>query len=790
MCKVGSLWMTGSVWLLLVASETCPGGAVQNVRPADSRTSDFFEKKIRPLLADKCWRCHGPLQQKSELRLDAPEHLAAGGTLGTVVTPGIPDKSLLIQVVQQTGKLKMPPDEMLSAAQVAALQEWVRGGAIWPTTDDSLRPAQKTDEALFTPGEKAHWSFQPIRDPALPPVKDNDWPTTDLDRFILARLEQAGLVPSPQAGKRTLIRRVTFDLLGLPPTVEEINKFLQDESVDAYAKLVDRLLESPHYGERWGQQWLDVVRYADTTANDGNFVMRYAYLYRNYVIDAFNGDMPYDQFVVEQLAGDLLPPADNLDVTVRRHIAPALLMLGPKALPEADREQLRMDIVDELIDVTSRAFLGLTVACARCHDHKFDPIPTEDYYSLAGIFRSLKIIRETGHITWMWTEHPLLTLPGNETPLMIMAPLEDGGRNLRVHLRGDYNDLGQEVPRRFLRIIAGEDQTPITTKQSGRLELAQWIASPTNPLTARVMVNRIWQGHFLQGIVASSDNFGKMGQPATHPRLLDWLASRFIESGWSVKAMHRLIMLSSTYRMSSTHLRESPPASTTDPRSVDPDNRYLWRMNRRRLEAEALRDALLAISGQLDRKVGGGGEMPARIYENGAVVDEKAGLVSAADVGLDYEGYQVPRRTIYLPVIRNATYEMLAMFDVADANTVTSVRNDTTVVTQSMFMLNNHFVRDQALHLTRQLFPEEGSAPEPDKEDVRSFADKMPVEQAYLATLGRPPTDMEVRSAIEYLQTYITETSAGQKDHVPGKIAAWQSYCQLLFCLNEFLYVD
>jgi len=675
-------------------------GAAPPIDAQDRESIEFFEKKIRPLLADKCWACHGPEEQERDLRLDSKEGVAAGGASGPVVVPGKPDASLLIRAVRRTGELQMPPDEKLTPAQIATLATWVQAGAIWPDTDPPVRPAKKADEPLFTEEEKSHWAYQKIRDPALPDVLEvavtsTDGPRSDLDRFIVARLEAAGLVPAPRADKRTLIRRATFDLLGLPPTAAEIDQFLQDESPDAYAKLIDRLLESKHYGERWARHWLDVVRYADTSANDGNFVMRYAYLYRNYVIDAFNDDVPYDQFVTEQLAGDLIPPDTSLDVIVRRQIAPSFLMLGPKALPEADREQLRMDIVDELVDVTGRAFLGLTVACARCHDHKFDSIPTEDYYSIAGIFRSLKIIRDTGHITWMWTERPLLTLPGGEDRLPVMTPLEDGGRNLRVHLRGKYNRLGKEVPRRFLRIVAGEDHPPIETKQSGRLELARWIASPDNPLTARVLVNRIWQGHFGKGIVATSDNFGKMGQPPTHPELLDWLASRFIESGWSVKALHRLIMSSATYQQSS---RSRDAAA-----SVDPDNHLLWRMNRRRLEAEAIRDALLAISGQLDRKVGGGGDVAAELYAQGEVVDAEAGLVSASNFGLDYKGYQVPRRSIYLPVIRNASYEMLTVFDAADANAVTARRNDTTVATQAMFMMNNPFVRQQALSVAKKL---------------------------------------------------------------------------------------
>ena len=393
---------------------------------------------------------------------------------------------------------------------------------------------------------------------------------------------------------------------------------------------------------------------ADTSGIDGNFVFRYAYRYRDYVVRAFNDDKPYDQFIIEQLAGDLLPPTGNLDLALQRAIATGFLMLGPKGTAEQDKEQLVLDIVDEQIEVMGKAFLGLTVACARCHDHKFDPIPTRDYYSLAGIFKGTETLSDFEH-TSMWWEHPVLEIPGGEK-VTVMAPKEGKPADLQVHIRGNYHNLGEEAPRGFLRIIASENHPPIETEQSGRLELARWIAGSDNPLTPRVMVNRIWQGHFGRGLVATSDNFGSTGETPSHPELLDWLASRFIESGWSIKAVHRLILLSNTYQMQSFPRK--------DGQQVDPDNRLVWRMNRRRLDTEQLRDSILAISGQLDRTIGGD------IFDwqdKNDTVDTERGLFAAGLAGEGFEAYNSPRRSLYVPVVRNQLPGMFQQFDFADA---------------------------------------------------------------------------------------------------------------------------
>ncbi len=640
----------------------------------------------------------------------------------------------------------------------------------------------------FSEQEKSHWAFQAVRDVAPPRVSDESSVESPIDRFILAKLEAKGLKPSPRADKRTLIRRVTFDLTGLPPTPEEIDAFLKDESPDAFAKVVNRLLNSKHYGERWGRHWLDVVRYAESTANDANAVMRYAYRYRDYVIDALNRDLPYDQFVVEQLAGDLLPPTADLSESARRVIATGYLMVGPKALAETDKEQSRLDIVDDQLDVTGRAFLGLTLGCARCHDHKFDPIPTADYYALAGIFRSTEPFMDEIRNATMWWEFPLFELPG-EKPFMVMAPKEAVPRNLRVHLRGNRFTLGQTVPRGFLQIIS-QEKSPLRTTQSGRVEFARWIASRENPLTARVMVNRIWQHHFGVGLVATGDNFGRRGELPSHSELLDYLASQFVEGEWSVKAMHRLMLLSRTYQQRSggpsaegpgpdaiapADSRSAASASGAPPHA-DPDNRLLWRMPRRRLSAEETRDAMLVASGQLDRKIGGG-EAAEVLYQKSEVIDAKRGFAPNRLQSTD-PYYNTPRRTVYLPVVRNALPDMLALFDAADPNGVTCVRNDTTVPSQALFMMNNSFVRDQAIHLAKRLLSDE------------KINDEDRIRRAYESTLGRPATSEELTEAAGYIQTYLSAPATQARPEPERRPTAWQSFCQALLCVNEFLYVD
>ncbi|MDB5384613.1 MAG: hypothetical protein JWM11_259, partial [Planctomycetaceae bacterium] len=515
----------------------------------------------------------------------------------------------------------------------------------------------------------------------------------------------------------------------------------------------------------------------ETTANDANAVMRFAWRYRNYVIDAFNRDLPYNQFLTEQLAGDLLPATDSVETNARRIIATGYLMIGPKALAETDKEQSRMDIVDDQIDVTGRAFLGLTVACARCHDHKFDAIRTTDYYALAGIFRSTEPFLNEVRNASMWWEFPVPQGPGKE-PITVMAPKEALPRNLRVHLRGNRFTLGATVPRGVLQIVghpsASEPKTAdvahpatLNIENSGRLELAQWIASAQNPLTSRVMVNRIWQHHFGRGLVATSDNFGIRGERPSHPELLDWLAARFVESGWSVKAMHRLMILSSTYQQSGQ--------SNAMTQQADPDRKWLSSFPRRRLSADELRDAIFAVSGKLDRSPGAN--------ESGEYLVGKAENIGAMimpnRLAADDPIYTTfAKRSIYLPVVRNVLPDVLALFDAADPNGVTAVRNETTVASQSLFMLNSPLVREQAKQLAQQLLNDE------------KRSDEQRIERAHMLAFGKKPSPAEMVQAQEFLQKYLTAPNAAARPEAERRLAAWQSYCQILFCENEFVYLE
>ncbi len=505
------------------------------------------------------------------------------------MTPGKPDDSLIVQAVRFKDAPKMPPTGKLDDREIQVFTHWVELGAPWPKTA-VLAPAgwgfQITEE------QRRFWSFQPVKATEPPIVKDAAWNGSPIDRFLQAKREALGLTPVGLADRRVLIRRVTFDLTGLPPTPEEIDAFLADASPTAFEKVVDRLLASPAYGERWGRYWLDVAHYADTAGETADFPVPQAYRYRNYVIDAFNADKPYDQFVREQIAGDLLPPVADAPGSPKageRLIATGFIA-GARRFG-FDPQNYQYLTIEDTIDTTGKAILGLTVACGRCHDHKFDPIAQADYYALYGIFDSTKYPFPGSEEHKAPSDFP--KLPTGEP---VYAVGEGTPHNVHIHKRGDPTNLGPEAPRRFLQILGGQP-LPAACKGSGRLQLAEWLSSPKNPLTARVMVNRIWQHHFGEGLVRTPNNFGKQGRPPTHPELLDYLADRFVADGWSVKAMHRMILLSRSYKLSS--------ADDEHDRALDPNNESLWCFDRRRLDAEAIRDSLLAVSGALDRTMAG-----------------------------------------------------------------------------------------------------------------------------------------------------------------------------------------
>lgn len=646
--------------------------------------------------------------------------------------------------------------------------------------DDERSLAAK---AVYTEAEKSHWAYQPIRSVAPPAVHNTAWVRTPVDRFVLAAYEARSAAAPPEADKRTLLRRLTFDLTGLPPTPEEVDAFLADESPQALETVVDRLLGSPHYGEHWGRRWLDLVRYAETTANDANAVMRYAWRYRNYVIDAFNSDLAYDQFLIEQLAGDLLPRTDSAAVNTRRVIATGYLMIGPKALAETDKEQSRLDIVDDQIDVTGRAMLGLTLACARCHDHKFDAIRATDYYALAGIFRSTEPFQNEARNASMWWEFPVAEGAGAE-PLMVMAPKEALSRNLRVHLRGNRFTLGKLVPRGALGIVAATSSAPDEDSSSafssstfsnsvvdphqsssGRLELARWIASPSNPLTARVLVNRVWQLHFGRGIVATPDNLGTRGESPADADLLDWLAARFLDSGWSVKQLHRLIVLSNAYRTRGASAAE-------DGESPVPG---CFRFHRRRLTAEELRDALLAVSGEWDRSPGSS-ESGEFLYSRAEDINA---IIRPNRVAADDEFYtSFRKRSVYLPIVRNMLPDVLALFDAADPNGVTAIRNETTVPSQGLFLLNHPFVRRQSRALADRLLAPAG------------LSDAERIELAHRLAYGRGATEVEQQETGDFFALLLQSPSLQGRPEPERRLAAWQAFCHSLLCSNEFLYVE
>jgi mono/diheme cytochrome c family protein len=689
------------VWMALVVSLST---IAADPTPAQLQ---FFENRIRPVLANNCYKCHSQQAEKVKagLLLDTREGMLKGGESGPALVPGDPGSSLLIKAVRYTdADLQMPPKgKKLTDEQINDLASWVKMGAPVPRTVASA-------EKKWSDAGKQHWAWQPVRKPSIPEVSDPAWVKTPIDNFILAKLDEKGIKPNPPADKPTLIRRATFDLIGLPPTLAEVEDFVKDDSPEAFAKVVDRLLASPHYGERWGRHWLDVARYSDTKGQirrqreDESYP--FAWTYRDYVIRSFNEDKPYNLFITEQLAAEKLPTtAKNLT----NLCALGFLTVGDRFMGMSN------DIINDRIDVVTKGFLGLTVSCARCHDHKFDPIPTRDYYSLHGVFASctepamepaivktlggpeyhsyytnrMKLEREQETIELRFRElrrarnreglrtlqresrenqtkvtQLELTHPGAPPRAMVLTDLPRP-HDSPVFIRGDAGHKGEVVPRHFLELLAGHYRPPFTNG-SGRLDLAWAIASKQNPLTPRVMINRIWLHHFGEGFVPTPDDFGTMSEPPSHPELLDYLASRFIEEGWSIKKVHRQIMLSSVYQESS--------ASNSRYAQSDPNNRLLWRANIRRLEFEALRDSLLAIGGSLDQTMYG------------------------RPVDLETEPYST-RRTIYGIVDRSNVADDLVNFDFASPDLPTGRRHETTVPQQALFLMNSPMVVEQAKKL-------------------------------------------------------------------------------------------
>ena len=772
---------------------------------AHGQADDFFEKQVRPILANNCYPCHGPASGEGQagLRLDSLDGMLRGGRSGPALVPREPDRSLFIHAVNHDTFVQMPAKKKLPRTEIAALTRWVKAGAKWPDSSLPPRPKPATEappeQPRYTRAQTDHWAFQPVREPPLPETADSKLTRSPIDRFLRAALEAKGLTSADPADKRTLIRRATIDLHGLPPTPAEVDAFLADDLPDAFANVVDRLLASPRYGERWGRHWLDVARYADSNGMDDNIVHGDAWRYRDYVIKAFNDDKPYDRFVREQLAGDLMTDWGD-DNRAESLIATGFLMLGPKMVGEDDPVKQKLDFADEQLATTTRAFLGLTIDCARCHDHKFDPISTQDYYSLLGIFTSTKTVltyrvtsklnavalytesdeRRLSEIEEKFDFHDdfvtnsnLATTPEevfNEHNEAIrvakreyecipkaMAVGEGEIADLPVMIRGSHLTPGDPAPRGFPAVLGGPEKSPIGPDRSGRLELAEWLSRPDHPLTARVMVNRIWKGHFGEGIVRTTDNFGLLGDRPDNRPLLDWLAARFVESGWSIKTMQRLIMLSDAYRMGSR-----PNAENT---AIDPENRLLWRMHRRRMEAEVIRDSLLAVSGNLNDRRGG------RAMRHDNFVN-----LNGDGLSRDPALYASRRRSVYLPVLRSALYEVFETFDFANPSTIQGKRQTTTVAPQALFMMNSELMDEASRSLAERIVRENES----DANRLRA---------AYRHVHLRGPDSEESTRAMHFLERYTQAAADPTNESEKRRPSTWQALCRVLLSSNEFVYV-
>ncbi|MDE3198628.1 MAG: DUF1549 domain-containing protein [Acidobacteriota bacterium] len=897
---------------------------------------ELFEKNVRPVFVEKCRSCHNTKLKSGGLDFSTAEGIKEASLNGIFGSENDPDKSIVIEALGYESRVKMPPQGKLPAETIAGVREWVAAGAAVPeppkgaeVSTTGLRPI--AIRGKITDADKNFWAFKPNAHPEPPAADRKDWSANAIDRFVLANLEKHDLKPAAPASKLTLIRRATYDLIGLPPSEKEINDFLADQSPNAFEKVVDRLLASPRYGEHWGRLWLDTMRYADSTGSDEDHRYPHAWRYRDYVIKAFNDDMPYNQFVREQLAGDILAADPNSGVGYRGYVATGFLALGKKALAQKDLPLKRYDVVDDQIDVTSKALLGLTVTCARCHDHKFDPIATKDYYAMAAIFASTlsyekgedgdpvqtplaapgefeafrkqwsaylknereidKILdfdkvaqkertkaeeqipaymmaAETGradasldsaqlakwaaylksgapelakwraatdanreqiakqyqedfhrsayqydqnlswwkgargsypaagkvagprptvdrkedpffYALWIDSKGPLYrsederiaalpadkaesirkliagraemekTLPAREIP-MAQAVKEGPVMEQHVFLRGDYHNPGDPVTQTMPAILRLSAPAPAVTQGSGRLELANWVVDPKNPLPARVMVNRIWQGHFGDGIVRTPDNFGRLGDRPSNPELLDYLAAQFVENGWSVKKMHKAIMLSKTYQMSAVYDEAT--------KLKDTDNRFLSHFPRQRLSIEEIRDSYLAIGRDLDLTMGG-------TLDPGVGTD---GETSSSRISMNPESTN--RRSIYLPLRRSNLPTLYMLFDFGDATSPEGKRNPTTVATQALFVMNSPMVNREAKNLADRLM----------KENAK---DSKRIEEAYVAILDRKPDAGEIDAGLTYMQ------SLRHKWNGIDEAKSWQSFCHALMASNEFMYI-
>ena len=751
---------------------------------AEGGDAVFFESKVRPLLVEHCMECHGEKKAKGGLRLDHRGGWETGGDSGPALVPGDPDASLLIKAARyRDDKLAMPPEQKLPDAAIAVLEEWVRRGAPDPRTEAPEKASQPA--AMTVEAGRRFWAWQPVRKPAVPDVRDKAWPRNEVDRFVLAELERRGLTPGPEASPRALARRLHLVLTGLPPSPEEAAAARVPDAAD--------LMASPHHGERMAAHWLDAVRFAESSGGGRTLLFKDAWKFRDWAVRAFNEDRPLPAMIREMIAGDLLP-AESPAQREQQLIATAFLALGPTNYEEQDKQQLRFDIIDEQIDTIGKVFMGQTLGCARCHDHKFDPVTQRDYYGLAGIFASTRTLHNYTDNVARWIEAPLPVSAGEEeqhaahdalistqskvvealraqkpdgaektdpdlkaeikklTALKKAAPprpvamavaeeKKPGGTEVRV--RGLVHQKGALVPRSTPAVAGPSPEFP--ADQSGRLQLAEWLGSASHPLTARVHVNRVWCWLTGEGLVRTVDNFGVTGSPPTHPALLDWLAARFVEEGWSTRWLVREIVSSRTWRLASG----APPES-------DPDNLWLARAHRRRLDAGQLRDAILAAAGTLDRTVGGPN------IEGAGVID--ANDTSSQNVEYGYL-FKDTRRSLYTPAFRNRRHELFELFDFADINAPVGRRHASTVAPQALFLLNSPFIHSQARRAAERLLAERGNDP-----------DRM--ERAFFLTVGRPLSDAERTTLTAALEAAATP------------LEGWTHAFAALFGCLDFRYPD
>ena len=809
----------------------------------DAEQTAFFEKHIRPVLVAECYECHSASSKsvKGGLLIDTRDGIRGGGDSGHAVVPGAVADSLIIEAMLHEG-LEMPPEKKLDSGVIEKFKIWIQRGAFDPREGKSKLVRDEVDLRQA----REFWSFKDVKPVEIPKVGDRQWVKSDIDRFVLARLESSGISPTHDSEPRALARRIFFDVIGLPPTVEQVQSFVtesQENADQAIEKLVNRLLDTPQFGERWGRHWLDVVRYAESTGMERNGTYTSAWRYRDYVIDAFNRDLPYDVFIQEQLAGDLLDSTSSSDRR-RKLTATGMLAMGPKSLNEQNKEKFLMDVVDEQIDVVSRAFLGVTASCARCHDHKFDPIPQSEYYALAGIFASTRTLYGTAKTNGNRNPGQLISIVGDDLKMVAVSGSSKGNvevkrirkqlkslslklatskkrlaaakspsarqqanarvqeaedavkrfksrlkqadektktgpakatlvmgvvesekpKDTRLRVRGEPSDYGDVIPRGFLTIGSDSEHPVLKTDGSGRRELAEWIARPQNPLTARVAVNRVWQHLFGRGIVTTVNNFGANGTRPTHPLLLDHLANEFISSGWSMKQLIRQVMSSRVYRLSAAGNASKEFSAAV---AVDPENTLLWRMNQRRLEGEVIRDAMLSVSGVLNLEP----------RKGSPVVALGEGLVGQT-VKVDSLQQEDRLRSVYLPIVRGAVPEMLSLFDFPEPSIVAGTRNVTTVPTQALFMMNSDAVADLSQHFAKRLLLGDSGAEER-------------VALGYRIAISRDPTSEEVARAVAFVVDAETMLQQVDKmDVAESQLTAWAGFCQSLLASSEFRYLN